>query len=487
MRKLTDILKGIDYKVKGKTEVSISSICFDSRKVSEGDLFVAMPGTQADGHQFIGQAISKGAVAILCEKLPEEINPQVSYVIVESSHKALGVSAANYYNNPSEKITLVGITGTNGKTSVATLLYQFFKMKGNKVGLLSTVRNFISKKEIKATHTTPDPVQINQLLSEMMKEGCTYCFMEVSSHALDQERVTGLKFSGAVFTNLTHDHLDYHFTFANYLKAKKSFFDHLSEDAFALVNIDDKNGKVMVQNTRAEIHTYAIQTGADFKAKILEKHFEGTMIQLNDKELWTYFIGAFNVYNITAVYAAACLLGVNQNEVLQLLSKLKPVEGRFETFRSDNGITAVVDYAHTPDAVENVLKAIEDIRSNHQNLLTVIGAGGDRDRTKRPLMAKIAAAYSNKVILTSDNPRTEDPKEIIDEMKAGIEKGMLRNVLSIQDRKEAIRTACLLANPDDIVLVAGKGHETYQEINGVRHHFDDREVLREIFTELKIN
>lgn len=485
MKVLSDILTNIEtIKIIGNTEMPVTSIIFDSRKVDLGCLFAAVKGTQIDGHQFINMAIEKGAKAILCEQLPASLVDEMVYIQVENSSKALGELASAFYDHPSSKLKLVGVTGTNGKTTTVTLLYNLIKKLGYSAGLLSTVRNYINDEIIEATHTTPDAVQMNKLMKQMVDAGCEFCFMEVSSHAIDQHRIAGLDFTGAVFTNITHDHLDYHKTFAEYIKAKKKFFDDLKPESFALINTDDKNGMVMVQNTRAKYKNYAVRSAADFKAKIIESHFEGSMLSVDGMDVWTYFVGRFNAYNLLAVYATAQMLGFNKNEILTAVSELKPVEGRFETIRSHNGITAIVDYAHTPDALLNVLNAINQIRTDDQELITVVGAGGDRDKTKRPEMAKIATENSNKVILTSDNPRTEDPNQILEDMKKGVSPENKKKMLSIVDRKEGIRTACLLAQKGDIILVAGKGHETYQEINGVKHHFDDREIIEQNFNEL---
>jgi UDP-N-acetylmuramoyl-L-alanyl-D-glutamate--2,6-diaminopimelate ligase len=485
VKALNDILKDIKIiKKAGNTDIPVREIIFDSRKVIPESLFIAVKGTQADGHSYINQAIEKGAVAIICEKLPENLIEGKAYVVVKNSAETLGKVASAFYNDPSTKIKLVGITGTNGKTTTVTLLYNLVRKLGFKAGLLSTVRNYIDDKVIEATHTTPDAVQINRLLDEMVQSGCNYCFIEVSSHAVDQNRIAGLEFAGAVFTNITHDHLDYHKTFADYIKAKKKFFDGLKPGSFALINIDDKNGRIMTQNTNAKIKTYGIKTAADFKAKIIENHFEGSLLRIDNTDVWTYFVGTFNAYNLLSAYAAASMLGLSKPEILTTLSQMKPVEGRFETFRSQHSITAIVDYAHTPDALLNVLNAINQIRKNEQDLITVVGAGGNRDKTKRPEMAKIAATNSSKVILTSDNPRTEDPNSIIEDMKSGLENEDRKKTIAISDRKEAIRTACLMAKKDDIILVAGKGHETYQEVNGVKHHFDDREIIKQTFNEI---
>jgi UDP-N-acetylmuramoyl-L-alanyl-D-glutamate--2,6-diaminopimelate ligase len=482
---LNDILKEVHIIAKdGNLNISVRDIIFDSRKVIPGCLFVAVKGTQTDGHQYINQAVEKGAAAIICEKLPEKTAGNIAYVVVKNSAETLGLVASAFYNYPSSKIKLIGVTGTNGKTTTVTLLYNLVRKLGHKAGLLSTVRNYINDNVIEATHTTPDAVQINHLLDKMVQSGCDYCFMEVSSHAIDQHRISGLDFAGAVFTNITHDHLDYHKTFAEYLKAKKKFFDDLKPESFALINTDDKNGRVMVQNTHARVKTYGIKTAADFKAKIIESHFEGSLLRIDNTDVWTYFVGTFNAYNLLSVYATALMSGLNSAEILTTLSLLKPVEGRFETFRSQHGITAIVDYAHTPDALFNVLNTINHIRKKEQDLITVVGAGGDRDKTKRPQMAKIAATNSNKVILTSDNPRTEDPNQIIEDMKTGLQNEDRKKTIAITDRKEAIRAACLLAKKNDIILVAGKGHETYQEVNGVKHHFDDREIIKQTFNEI---
>ncbi len=485
MKILSDILLNVKtIQVIGSIEIPITAIVFDSREVVNGSLFVATKGTQVDGHDYINMAIEKGAKAIVGEVQPEEKNNEIVFIQVENSSVALGKLASAFYSYPSASLKLIGVTGTNGKTTTVTLLYNLIRKLGYKVGLISTVRNYIDSETIDATHTTPDAVQMNKLMKQMVDAGCEYCFMEVSSHAIHQERIAGLEYSGALFTNITHDHLDYHKTFADYIKAKKKFFDSLSKESFALINTDDKNGNVMVQNTKSQIKSYAVKSGADFKAKIIESHFEGSMLNIDGMDVWTYFVGKFNAYNILAVYSCALMLGFNAQEILTALSEMKPVEGRFETLRSQNGITAIVDYAHTPDALLNVLNAINQIRNNDQELITVVGAGGDRDKTKRPEMAKVATEHSNKVILTSDNPRSEDPNVIVEDMKEGVVIENKKKVLSIIDRKEGIRTACLLAKKGDIILVAGKGHETYQEINGVKHHFDDREVIQQIFNEL---
>jgi UDP-N-acetylmuramoyl-L-alanyl-D-glutamate--2,6-diaminopimelate ligase len=447
-------------------------------------LFVAVKGTRVDGHNFIDTAVNNGAGTVVCETIPENYHKDITYVRVSNSAEALGHLASNFYDNPSEKLKLVGVTGTNGKTTTVTLLYNLFENLGYKTGLLSTIKNKIHNKTITSTHTTPDAVSLNKLLYKMVEEGCDYVFMEVSSHAIDQQRIAGIKFAGAVFTNITHDHLDYHKTFRDYINAKKRFFDNLPYDAFALVNVDDKNGKVMFQNTRALKYKYALKSMADFKAKVLENQFDSMLLEIDGDQLFTMLAGEFNAYNILAVYATAILLGQNKQEVLTALSSLKGAEGRFEIIRSKNNITAIVDYAHTPDALENVLKTIQKIRTGNEQIITVIGAGGDRDKEKRPEMANIASKNSTRLILTSDNPRSEDPNTIIDDMKKGVDIIKKNSTLTIVNREEAIRTAVLLAKPGDIILVAGKGHENYQEINGVKHHFDDKETIIKIFENL---
>ncbi|MBN2669703.1 MAG: UDP-N-acetylmuramoyl-L-alanyl-D-glutamate--2,6-diaminopimelate ligase [Bacteroidales bacterium] len=476
---LKKLLNFVEHEAVHGEPMSISSVVFDSRKIEKESLFVAVKGTQSDGHQYIDACIEHGATAVVCEVLPNQLNPKVCYIKVKDSQKALGQMAHAYYENPSRNLKLVGVTGTNGKTTIATLLFELMEALGFKTGLLSTVENKIHKKVVKSTHTTPDPVQINALMQEMVEAGCEYCFMEVSSHSIVQERIAGLEFDGAVFTNITHDHLDYHGTFKEYIKAKKQFFDQLSPKAFALTNIDDKNGMVMLQNTKAIIKTYGVKQMADYKSKAVEKHFDGTLIQCNKHEFWTSLIGDFNIYNITAIVATAVELGFEWTEVLAVVSQLKSVNGRFETLRSAQGITAIVDYAHTPDALENVLQTITNLRIEGQQIITVVGAGGDRDKTKRPEMAKIGARFSNRLILTSDNPRSEDPDAILNDMEQGLDPVDRQKTLRISDRATAIKTAAMLAQPDDIILIAGKGHETYQEIKGVRTHFDDKEVIQE--------
>lgn len=464
-----------------KEDVEINEIHFDSRKLGVGDLFVACRGTNSDGHDYIEEAEQKGVKAIVCEELPKTINSEITYVCVKDSLLALSELAHHYYGKASHSIQLIGVTGTNGKTSVATLLYQLFRKMGHKVGLLSTIKNYIHEKEVPATHTTPNALQLNKLLHEMLLEGCQYCFMEVSSHAIDQKRTAWLKFKAGIFTNITHEHLDYHKTFAAYLAVKKSFFDQLGKNAFAISNADDKNGKIMLQNTRAQKIFYSTKSFANFHCKILEKHFSGMLLEINALQTWVKFIGDFNAYNLLAVYATACLLNQEKNETLRIISELNPVKGRFESMISPNGIIGIVDYAHTPDALKNVLETIENLRTRNEQLIVVVGCGGNRDKTKRPLMAQIAAQMSNKLILTSDNPRFENPDEIISDMKKGINPLHLKKVLTISNRKEAIKTACMLAKQNDMILVAGKGHETYQEINGVKHHFDDKEIIQTIF------
>ncbi len=482
MKQLSELLKGIKViAIEGNTETEVTGVNIDSRKVKDGNLFVAVKGTQTDGHQFIPKAIAQGATAVLCETIPEDRTEGVTFVQVESTEKSVGKVATLFYDDPSNKLKLVGVTGTNGKTTIATLLYNMFRKFGHKVGLLSTVCNYIDGEAIPADHTTPDPIELNMLLHRMVEAGCEYAFMECSSHAIHQHRIGGLHFAGGLFTNLTRDHLDYHKTFENYRDAKKMFFDSLGKDAFAITNADDKNGMVMVQNCKAQVKTYSTQRVADFHARILECHFEGMLLEVNGKEVAVRFIGRFNVSNLLAVYGAAVMLGKDPQDVLVVLSTLKSVNGRLEPIHSPEGYTAIVDYAHTPDALENVLKAIHDVLNGKGHVITVCGAGGNRDKGKRPLMAQEAVKQSDKVILTSDNPRCEEPQAIIDDMLAGLTAQQRRNVLSIVDRKEAIRTASMMAEKGDVILVAGKGHEDYQEIMGVKHHFDDHEVIKEIF------
>ncbi len=486
------LLKDILYKagietVVGSTSVEVSTICFDSRLVEANSLFVAVSGTQVDGHQFIELAIEKGATSVVCEISPLKLHKNVTYVEVKDSSKSLGIIAANFYDNPSSELKLVGITGTNGKTTTATLLYNLFTALGFKTGLLSTVVNKIAGQDIVATHTTPDAIQLNKLLRQMVEEGCEYCFMEVSSHAIHQNRVQAIEFVGGVFTNITHDHLDYHKTFDEYIKAKKMFFDNLSPSAFALVNKDDKNGLVMLQNTKAKKYTYALKSMADYSCKVVEHDFNGMMLNISGNEVWTKLIGGFNAYNMLAIYSVAILLGMDKLKTLTEISNLTSVDGRFQYIKSRNNVAAIVDYAHTPDALKNVLKTINEIRTGNENVITVVGCGGDRDKLKRPIMASIACDNSTKVIFTSDNPRSEDPEEILADMKKGVDAVHFKKVLSITNREEAIKTACSLANDGDIILVAGKGHEKYQEIKGVKYPFDDLNVLTQIFELLKKN
>jgi len=485
MKYLSDIIDGLAFTgLQGSADMEITDVVFDSRKVVPGSLFVAIHGTVSDGHAFIEQAIHDGAVAVICEVLPAHVTGEVDFLMVADSSLALGIVAANFYDNPSTKLKLVGVTGTNGKTTIATLLYKLFSDLGYTCGLLSTVENQVNGQVYPSTHTTPDPVELNRLMNLMVEQGCDYCFMEVSSHAIAQHRIAGLNFAGGIFSNLTHDHLDYHKTFDSYLKAKKAFFDGLSANAFALTNSDDKNGNVMLQNTKAHKKTYGLKSMADYKARIMENRFEGMLLQIDGEEVWFKMVGTFNAYNILAVYAAAMLLDQDKTKILTSLSKLTGARGRFDYIVSPNRIIGIVDYAHSPDAVENILTTIHNIRKGNEKVITVIGCGGDRDKTKRPIMAHTACEWSDKVILTSDNPRSEDPAQIIKEMEKGVDAAFRRHVLSIVDRREAIKTAVMLAQPGDIVLVAGKGHENYQEIKGVKHHFDDKEELSEIFKDL---
>lgn len=481
-KQLKEILGGLTIVEQiGVANLTVGSIVFDSRKASAQSLFVAQKGAVSDGHQYIPQVFANGCRAVVCEVKPDVVPSDAVVLVVDDSHKALGLLASAFFGHPSQQLKLVGVTGTNGKTTTATLLYEMAGFLGCKAGLFSTVVNYIGSRQVAATHTTPDAVSLNALMASMVEEGCEYCFMEVSSHSVDQQRIAGLTFAGGIFTNITHDHLDYHKTFSAYIQAKKGFFDALPPTAFALTNGDDKNGLVMLQNCRAPKKSYSIRSMADFHARIIEHSFEGMQLMVDQREVWTPFVGAFNVQNLLAVYGACRLLGFNRDEVLVALSRLMPVNGRFETIRSPQGVTAIVDYAHTPDALRNVISTINEIREQHQQLIAVVGAGGDRDATKRPLMAKEAVDGCSKVILTSDNPRSEDPEKIIDEMMAGVDyKGRIK-VLSIVNRREAIKTAVAVARPGDIILVAGKGHETYQEIKGERFHFDDREVIRECF------
>lgn len=480
--KLSEVLKNIKpLQTAGDMEVDINGVNIDSRRIENGHLFIAMKGTVVDGHEFIDKAIGQGARAILCEDMPEKRAEGVTYVQVASTEDAAGKAATCFYGNPSTQLTLVGVTGTNGKTTIATLLYNMFRKMGHKCGLLSTVCNYIEDKAIPTGHTTPDPIELNQLLAEMVSAGCEYAFMECSSHAIAQKRISGLTFAGGIFTNLTRDHLDYHKTFENYRDAKKAFFDGLPKTAFAITNADDKNGMVMVQNTKAAIKTYSTRSMADFKARIIECHFEGMYLDIDNHEVGVQFIGKFNVSNLLAVYSAAVMLGKKSEDILLAMSTLHSVNGRLEPVHSPEGYTAIVDYAHTPDALENVLNAIHEVLNGKGQVITVCGAGGNRDKGKRPLMAQEAVKQSDKVIITSDNPRFEDPQAIINDMLAGLNAQQMKKVISIVDRKEAIRTACMMAQKGDVILIAGKGHEDYQEVKGVKHHFDDKEVVREIF------
>ncbi len=485
MKKLNKLFTGINYlEILGDDEVEIGNLEMDSRELVHGSLFFAIRGTNSDGHDFIEAAVSSGAIAVVCEYLPENLCSRITYIKVKDSALTLGLVASAFYNHPSRQLKLTGITGTNGKTTVATLLYRMFGHMGHKSGLISTINYFIDDRKITASHTTPDPVKLNWLLSEMVKDGCKYCFMEVSSHSIVQKRIIGLHFAGGIYTNISHDHLDYHNTFGEYLKVKKQFFDILGENSFALINKDDRNARFMVQNTKASVKTYALKSMADFRGSIAESHFGGMLLNINGKELWTNLIGNFNASNILAVFAGGVILGKDEDEVLRIISLLTPVEGRFEAIRSLKGVTAIVDYAHTPDALENVIDAIRQLLVSEASLITVAGAGGDRDRSKRPVMGRIAAERSDKLILTSDNPRSEDPDLIIKDMLEGIDESLRTRVICITKREEAIRAACMMARPYDFVLIAGKGHETYQEIKGVKYHFDDREVVWSVFNSL---
>ncbi len=484
------LLKDILYKVAvnavyGATNIEVTEIVFDSRKIQKGAVFVAQKGVSVDGHLYIEKAINLGATAIICEELPEERNDTITYVQVEDSDTTLAIIASNFYENPSKKLKLVGVTGTNGKTTIASLLYQLFTKAGYATGLLSTVKILVDTTEFKATHTTPDSVTINQYLSKMVAAGVEYCFMEVSSHGIHQKRTEGLEFTGGIFTNLSHDHLDYHNSFAAYRDVKKSFFDSLPKNAFAITNIDDKNGNIMLQNTKAKKRTYALKTLADYKAKIIEKSLSGTLLSINGTEVWTKLIGTFNAYNLLAIIGTADELGLDKLEVLTIVSELESVSGRFEYTVSESGVIAIVDYAHTPDALKNVLETINDIRTDNEKLITVVGCGGDRDKTKRPKMAHIASQLSNQTIFTSDNPRTENPATILEEMEAGVLPENYKKTITISDRRQAIKTACKFSESGDILLIAGKGHETYQEINGERFHFDDLEEVTQCFNLLK--
>ncbi len=480
--RLKEILSNVKVnEVKGNLDTDITGVNIDSRQVKEGNLFIAVRGTQADGHSYIGKAIELGATAVVCETIPSEYEDKAVFVSVDNSELVVGQIATSFYGDPSSKLRLVGVTGTNGKTTIATVLYDMFRYMGHKVGLLSTVCNYIDGEAIPTEHTTPDPVTLNMLLARMVDAGCEYVFMEVSSHSVVQNRIGGLHFAGGLFTNITRDHLDYHKTFENYIKAKKLFFDNLPANAFAVTNIDDKNGLVMTQNTKATVKTYSTQSPADFKAKIIECHFEGMYLEINGKEVGVKFIGKFNVSNLLAVYGAAVMLGKDPHDVLVAMSAMHPVNGRFEALRSPSGYTAIVDYAHTPDALENVLNAIHEVLNGKGQVITVCGAGGNRDKGKRPLMAQEAVKQSDKVILTSDNPRFEEPEDILKDMQAGLTNEQMRNVITIVDRRQAIKTACALAKSGDVILIAGKGHEDYQIVKGVKHHFDDKEEVRACF------
>ncbi|MCD7900987.1 MAG: UDP-N-acetylmuramoyl-L-alanyl-D-glutamate--2,6-diaminopimelate ligase [Bacteroides sp.] len=480
--KLSDLLQRVQAtQIIGSTEKEIKEVNIDSRLIESGHLFMAMKGTQTDGHTYIASAIEKGATAIVCEILPETLTEGITYIQVTDSEDAVGKIATTFFGNPTSKIDLVGVTGTNGKTTIATLLHNLFRYFGYKTGLISTVCNFIDEEALPTEHTTPDPITLNRLLGRMADEGCKYVFMEVSSHAIDQKRISGLKYAGGIFTNLTRDHIDYHKTMENYLKAKKKFFDDMPKSSFSLTNLDDKNGLVMTQNTRSRVYTYSLRSLSDFKGRILESHFDGMLLDFNNKEFFAQFIGKFNASNLLAVFGAAVLLGKKEEDVLLALSTLHPVAGRFDALRSPSGYTAIVDYAHTPDALVNVLNAIHEVLEGKGKVITVVGAGGNRDKGKRPIMAKESARLSDRVVITSDNPRFEEPQDIINDMMAGLDIEDRKKTLSIADRREAIRTACMMAEPGDVVLVAGKGHENYQEIKGVKHHFDDKEVIREIF------
>ncbi len=483
--KLSDIIKDIQVRaIQGSADVEIVDVDIDSRRVKEGHLFVAIPGTQTDGHQYVGKALEQGAVAVLCEHIPEGVpTDKATFVVVDSTEAAIGPVATAFQGYPTQKLKLVGVTGTNGKTTIATLLYNLFRSLGYRCGLLSTVCNYIEGEPIPASHTTPDPVELNRLLRRMVDEGCEYAFMECSSHAIAQQRIGGLKFAGGIFTNLTRDHLDYHKTVENYRNAKKAFFDMLPKGSFAITNADDKNGLFMVQNTKATVKTYSTRSMGDFRARLIECHFEGMYLDIDGHEVGVQFIGKFNVSNLLAVYATAVMLGQQPEDVLVVLSTLKSVAGRLEPIHSPEGFTAIVDYAHTPDALENVLRAIHEVLQGKGHVITVCGAGGNRDKGKRPLMAQEAVAQSDRVIITSDNPRFEEPQDIINDMLAGLDNKQMKKVVSIVDRREAIRTATMMAQKGDVILIAGKGHEDYQEIKGVKHHFDDREIVREIFAE----
>lgn len=486
MKLLSDILYGVRLtETSGTTNLAVESICSDSRKVKKNSLFVAVKGTQVDGHQFIDKAIELGASAIVCEVLPENPSSKITFLKVADSAESLGIIASNFYDNPSERMKVIGITGTNGKTTTVTLMFNLFRDLGYKCGLLSTVVNRINNNIIPSTHTTPDQIELNRLLDQMANEGCQYCFMEVSSHAVEQHRITGVQFAAAIFSNITHDHLDYHKTFENYIKAKKGFFDALPDSAVSFINKDDYHGEMMVQHTKSKVFYYGLKNQADIKCRIVENEFTGLQLSINGKEIWTKLVGEFNAYNVTAAYAVANYFHKDEIAVLTALSNLSAAEGRFDVLQSDQGVRAIIDYAHTPDALKNVLQTIRSIRNQGENIITVVGCGGDRDKTKRPVMATIATELSEKVILTSDNPRSEDPNEILSEMATGVPRQLLRNVLSIVDRREAIKTALTIAKAGDIILVAGKGHEKYQEIKGVKYDFDDKQIVQEIFKTLQ--
>ena len=484
MKQIQELIKATQVlRVEGNSDTRVSRLAYDSRRIAPGDCFFAVSGTQSDGHAYIDAAVTAGAAAVVCQRLPEHLAPSVCYVVVADTNAAMADMAAAFYGDPSRQLKLVGITGTNGKTTTVTLLYDLFRGLGYKVGLISTVVYRIDTERIESTHTTPDAIRLNEMMARMVEAGCEYCFMEVSSHAIVQERIRGLHFTGGIFSNITHDHLDYHKTFAEYIRAKKLFFDSLAKDAFALTNADDKNGRVMVQNTAAGVHTYSLRTMADFRCKIVEMHVDGMLLRIDGQEVWVGLVGRFNAYNLLAVYGAAVLLGLDRAEVLRAMSMLHAVSGRFEFVRAENGTTAIVDYAHTPDALENVIQTIQEIRTPAQQLIVVCGCGGDRDRTKRPEMAQIAVKYADTAIFTSDNPRHESPGAILDEMAAGLDPGA--RFLRIVDRAEAIRTAAMLSRPGDILLIAGKGHETYQIIGDVKHHFDDKEEVGKAFGTLR--
>jgi len=485
MKNLKQILLNISIlETIGSLDIQLKGIHFDSREIEKGFLFIATRGTQVDGHTYISKAIELGATAIVCEEIPKETKANICYIKVANSQSSLGLLASAWYSEPSKRLKLVGVTGTNGKTTIATLLYNLFTQLGYYVGLISTIENKIGQESIQATHTTPDAISINKLMNEMVETGCSYCFMEVSSHALHQGRTAGLDFDGAIFTNLSHDHLDYHIDFASYIKAKKIFFDQLKKEAFALTNMDDKNGMVMLQNCKAQKHTYSVQSIGDFKARIIENQINGLNLNINDKDVWFRLTGTFNAYNLLAIYGSAILLGQDSDETLSILSNIQSVNGRFDHQISENGIVAIIDYAHTPDALLNVLKTIKDIKQGSERLIIVVGAGGNRDKSKRPEMAKIAAIYSDQVILTSDNPRFEDPESIIEDMKAGLSHSQSLHTLAITNREEAIKTAFIMAKPKDFILIAGKGHETYQDVQGVKRHFDDKEVINKLFKKI---